>query len=73
MAEIYHALADPGFQRRTYGVVDCGSLLWHLQNERLSQVLGTAGYQPPLPLVPTADREEQARRGPLHHPEGRLQ
>jgi 4-alpha-glucanotransferase len=45
-----------------YGSVDCGSLLWHLQNTRTVRVLGTAYYHPVLPLIPGADRSEQLRR-----------
>ena len=29
---LLETLASPGFQRRAYGIVDCGSLLWYLQN-----------------------------------------
>jgi hypothetical protein len=52
-------LADPEFQRRAYGIVDCGSLLWYLQNTRVIDVLGTAYYHPVLPLIPPADWDEQ--------------
>lgn len=55
-------LADPEFQRRAYGIVDCGSLLWYLQNTRVTDVLGTAYYHPVLPLVPPADWDEQLSR-----------
>ena len=44
-----------------YGIVDCGSLLWHLQNTRIIEVLGTGYYHPVLPLIPPADREEHLR------------
>lgn len=54
--------ADPGFQARVYGTVDCGSLLWHLQNARTIDVLGTAYYHPVLPLIPAPDRDEQLAR-----------
>jgi alpha-amylase/alpha-mannosidase (GH57 family) len=59
---LLEALADPSFQSRIYGVVDCGSLLWHFQNEALFSILGTGYYHPVLPLIPHADREEQLQR-----------
>jgi 4-alpha-glucanotransferase len=59
---LLETLADPTFQSRVYGVVDCGSLLWHFQNRALFSVLGTGYYHPVLPLIPEADREEQMQR-----------
>ena len=59
---LLETLADPRFQARVYGIVDCGSLLWHLQNTRTIDVLGTAYYHPVLPLIPPADRDEQLAR-----------
>ncbi len=59
---LLETLADPVFQRRVYGIVDCGSLLWYLQNTRIIQLLGTGYYHPVLPLIPPADWEEQVRR-----------
>ncbi len=59
---LLEALADPEFQKRLYGVVDLGSLLWHLQNERLFRILGTGYYHPVLPLIPEADRAPQLDR-----------
>ena len=59
---LLETLSDPRFQERVYGIVDCGSLLWHLQNTRTIEVLGTAYYHPVLPLIPPADREEQIAR-----------
>ena len=59
---LLETLADPDFQARMYGVVDCGSLLWHLQNRDLFRILGTGYYHPVLPLIPAADREEHLRR-----------
>lgn len=59
---LLETLANPDFQRRMYGVVDCGSLLWHFQNTALFRILGTGYYHPVLPLIPEADREEQMRR-----------
>jgi 4-alpha-glucanotransferase len=59
---LLETLADPRFQARAYGIVDCGSLLWHLQNTNTIDVLGTAYYHPVLPLIPPPDREEQLAR-----------
>lgn len=59
---LLETLADPDFQSRMYGVVDCGALLWYFQNESLFRVLGTGYYHPVLPLIPEADREEHLRR-----------
>ena len=47
-------LASPGFQRRAYGIVDCGSRLWYLQNTKIIRILGTGCYLPVLPLIPRA-------------------
>ena len=55
-------LADLSFQERAYGIVDCGSLLWHLQNTRTIEILGSAYYHPVLPLIPAADRDAQIAR-----------
>jgi 4-alpha-glucanotransferase len=43
---LLETLADPRFQQRVYGVVDCGSLLWHLQNTQTIDVLGSAYSTP---------------------------
>jgi 4-alpha-glucanotransferase len=59
---LLETLANPSFQERVYGIVDCGSLLWHLQNTRTIDVLGSAYYHPVLPLIPPADRDEQIAR-----------
>ena len=59
---LLETLSDPRFQERVYGIVDCGSLLWHLQNTRIIEVLGTGYYHPVLPLIPPADRDEQIGR-----------
>lgn len=59
---LLETLADPGFQQRVYGIVDCGSLLWYLQNTRIIQLLGTGYYHPVLPLIPPVDWEEQVKR-----------
>ena len=59
---LLETLARPDFQERVYGIVRCGDLLWHLQNTRIVQILGTAYYHPVLPLIPPADWDEQAGR-----------
>lgn len=59
---LLETLSDPDFQARVYGIVDCGALLWHLQNLSIVRILGTGYYHPVLPLIPPADREEQLRR-----------
>ena len=62
-------LSDPRFQERVYGIVDCGALLWHLQNHNLIEIVGTGFYHPVLPLIPEQDRGEHLRRwqGIAHH------
>jgi alpha-amylase/alpha-mannosidase (GH57 family) len=59
---LLETLSNPQFQHGVYGIVDCGSLLWYLQDARLIQILGTAYYHPVLPLSPPADWDEQIRR-----------
>ncbi len=59
---LLETLADPRFQARVYGIVDCGALIWHLQNTRTIDVLGTAYYHPVLPLTPPLDRDDQLAR-----------
>ncbi|HKB59140.1 MAG TPA: hypothetical protein VKC56_03755 [Gallionellaceae bacterium] len=59
---LLETLRDPEFQGSVYGIVDCGSLLWHFQNLALFRILGTAYYHPVLPLIPEADREEHLAR-----------
>lgn len=59
---LLETLSDPAFQRRVYGTVDCGSMLWHLQNKDIVDVLGTGYYHPVLPLIPSADRVEHLVR-----------
>ncbi|GIE94530.1 hypothetical protein [Paractinoplanes rishiriensis] len=59
---LLETLSSPGFQERVYGIVDCGSLLWYLQNTRIVRPLGTGYYHPVLPLIPEADRAEQLAR-----------
>ncbi|MBT8160566.1 MULTISPECIES: glycoside hydrolase family 57 [Arthrobacter] len=52
---LLETLADPAFQSRVYGMVDCGSLLWHLQNTAIIDILGTGYHHPVLPLIPAHD------------------
>ena len=59
---LLETLADPEFQQRVYGTVDCGSLLWQLQNNRIFNILGSGYYHPVLPLIPEADRKEHLLR-----------
>ena len=59
---LLETLGDPGFQRRLYGVVDCASLLWYLQNTRIIELLGTGYFHPILPLIRSVDREQHLDR-----------
>lgn len=59
---LLETLSSPGFQSRVYGVVKCGKMLWHYQNTRIIEILGTGYYHPVLPLVPSQDREEHCIR-----------
>ncbi len=59
---LLETLSNPGFQERVYGVVDCGSMLWHFQNQELFEILGTGYFHPVLPLIPAADRWEHLER-----------
>ena len=59
---LLETLSNPDFQSRVYGVVDCGTLLWHLQNQQLFELLGTGYYHPVLALIPEADWDEQIAR-----------
>ena len=59
---LLETLANPAFQWRTHGIVKCGDLLWHWQNQRVLQMLGTGYYHPVLPLIPAADWAEQLGR-----------
>ena len=59
---LLETLADPAFQARAYGIVDCGTLLWHLQNTGIIDILGSAYYHPVLPLIPPADWPQQLSR-----------
>jgi hypothetical protein len=60
---LLETLSDPLFQERVYGIVDCGALLWHLQNQALFEVVGTGYFHPVLPLIPEADRREHLGAG----------
>lgn len=59
---LLETLSHPEFQRKVYGAVDCGSVLWALQNERIFEILGTGYYHPVLALIPEADWDEQIAR-----------
>jgi alpha-amylase/alpha-mannosidase (GH57 family) len=59
---LLETLSNPDFQNRTYGIVDCGALLWYLQNQNLFEILGTGYYHPVLALIPEADWDEQIAR-----------
>jgi alpha-amylase/alpha-mannosidase (GH57 family) len=59
---LLETLAGQEFQQRVYGIIKCGEFLWHLQNQKIFQILGTGYYHPVLPLIPAADREEHLAR-----------
>lgn len=59
---LLETLSRPEFQSRVRDIVDCGSLLWYLQNTRIIEVLGTGYYHPVLPLIPPADWVEHLER-----------
>lgn len=59
---LLETLSSPEFQQRVYGIVDCGTLLWQLQNKSIFNILGTGYYHPVLPLIPEADRKEHLKR-----------
>ena len=59
---LLETLSSPDFQKNVYGIVDCGALLWHLQNRAILDILGSAYYHPVLPLIPEADRTEHLTR-----------
>ena len=59
---LLETLSRPDFQQRVYGMVKCGDLLWHLQNDRALQILGTGYYHPVLPLIPVEDWDAQLER-----------
>jgi hypothetical protein len=43
---LLETLACPKFQEQMYGTVKVGDLLWHLQNQKIFNILGT-GLLPP--------------------------
>ena len=59
---LLETLNNKDFQHRTYGIVKCGDLLWHLQNTSIFEILGTGYYHPVLPLTPEADWDEHITR-----------
>ncbi len=59
---LLETISHPDFQRRVYGIVDCGSLLWYLQNTQIFDILGTGYYHPVLPLIPHNDWDEHLLR-----------
>ncbi|MGO9977163.1 MAG: glycoside hydrolase family 57 [Solirubrobacteraceae bacterium] len=59
---LLETLAHPDFQHRVYGTVDCGSLLWYLQNTQVIELLGTGYYHPVLPLIRPDHRDEHFHR-----------
>lgn len=59
---LLETLRDPDFQAEVYGWVDCGSLLWYLQNRLIFDILGTGFYHPVFPLIPSDDWKEQLHR-----------
>jgi len=59
---LLETLTSPDFQKNVYGVVDCGSMLWHYQNQAIINILGTGYYHPVLPIIPANDRTEHLSR-----------
>jgi len=59
---LLESLSSPQFQSQVYGIVDCGSLLWHFQNQKVIDILGTGYYHPVFPLIPEVDRPEHVAR-----------
>jgi alpha-amylase/alpha-mannosidase (GH57 family) len=59
---LLETISNPVFQEKVYGVVDCGSLLWHWQNRSIIDVLGTGYYHPVFPLIPAEDWDEHLAR-----------
>jgi alpha-amylase/alpha-mannosidase (GH57 family) len=59
---LLESLSSPEFQRRVYGMVDCGTLLWFLQNQKIFEIIGTGYYHPVLALTPEADWDEHIGR-----------
>lgn len=59
---LLETLAHPDFQSRVYGIVDCGTMLWNLQNSRVFEIIGTGYYHPVMALIPEADWDEHINR-----------
>jgi alpha-amylase/alpha-mannosidase (GH57 family) len=59
---LLETLSSSGFQEQAYGVVDCGSVLWHMQNRNIVDILGTGFYHPVFPLIPEEDWDEHLSR-----------
>lgn len=59
---LLETLANPDFQQQVYGIVKTGDMLWHWQNRKIIDILGTGYYHPVMPLTPEADRPEHIRR-----------
>lgn len=55
-------LSNEQFQSRVYGIAKLGDLLWHLQNTKVIDILGTGYYHPVFPLIPQDDWDEQITR-----------
>lgn len=59
---LLETLSNTEFQERVYGISKCGDLLWHLQNTRIFELLGSAYYHAVMALIPPADWDEQLIR-----------
>ncbi|HKK17854.1 MAG TPA: hypothetical protein VJ952_04150, partial [Opitutales bacterium] len=59
---LLETLGSQTFQEKMYGTVKVGDLLWHLQNEKIFNILGTGYYHPVFPLTPEADWDAQTKR-----------
>jgi len=59
---LLETLSHPDFQDRVYGIAKCGDLLWHLQNTKVFELLGSAYYHAVMALIPQADWDEQLTR-----------
>lgn len=59
---LLETLISPAFQERVYGIAKVGDILWHLQNTKIFDILGTGYYHPVIPLIPQADWDEQLSR-----------
>lgn len=59
---LLESLSKPDFQNRVYGIVDCGKLIWHLQNQKIFNIIGTGYYHPVFPLIPEEDWDDHIDR-----------